>query len=138
MASSTSCAGSTDSLSGASTGRPELQSARARRMPLSRPASSFTNSFVSTDHSRAQPSAWELEVDNMAGPGCVGHGVPGVRPSGGRGRISIWVTERAPWRIEVPTQSDPVSPPPMTTTSLPVARMSVPGGMASPATRRLD
>ena len=52
--------------------------------------------------------------------------------------ISIWVTERAPCRIDVPTQSEPVSPPPMTTTSLPLARISVPAGIASPATRRLD
>ena len=36
--------------------------------------------------------------------------------------ISSWVTEAAPWRFEVPTQSEPVSPPPITTTCLPVAR----------------
>ena len=40
--------------------------------------------------------------------------------SGGAGMISIWVTERAPWRFEVPMQSEPVSPPPMTTTCLPL------------------
>ena len=35
--------------------------------------------------------------------------------------ISSWVTLRQPWRSAVPTQSVPVSPPPMTTTSLPRA-----------------
>ena len=65
----------------------------------------------------------------------MGQGVWTVRPSGGLGMISIWVTERAPWRIEVPTQSEPVSPPPMTTTSLPVARMASASGTMSPARR---
>ena len=73
----------------------------------------------------------------MRGPGWTGHGVCGVRPSAGRGMISIWVTERARWRIDVPTQSEPVSPPPITTTSLPVARSSPSAGTVSPATRRL-
>ena len=54
------------------------------------------------------------------------------------GMISIWVTEAAPWRFEVPTQSEPVSPPPMTTTCLPLA-LIVPRGAArtssSPASR---
>ena len=44
------------------------------------------------------------------------------RSSGGRGRISSWVTEAAPWRCAVPRQSAPVSPPPMITTCLPAAR----------------
>ncbi len=43
--------------------------------------------------------------------------------SGGIGMISSWVTESAPWRIEVPMQSEPVSPPPITTTCLPSARI---------------
>ena len=43
--------------------------------------------------------------------------------SGGSGMISKLVTETAPWRIEVPMQSEPVSPPPMTTTFLPLARI---------------
>ena len=42
---------------------------------------------------------------------------------GGRGRMSSCVTEMAPWRNEVPMQSDAVSPPPMTTTCLPVDRI---------------
>ena len=33
------------------------------------------------------------------------------------------MTDAAPWRFDVPTQSDPVSPPPITTTCLPVARI---------------
>ncbi len=35
------------------------------------------------------------------------------RVPGGSGMISSWVTEAAPWRWTVPTQSAPVSPPPM-------------------------
>ena len=35
---------------------------------------------------------------------------------GSSGMISRLVTEAAPCRIAVPTQSEPVSPPPMTTT----------------------
>ena len=36
--------------------------------------------------------------------------------------ISSWVTDFAPWRNEVPMQSEPVSPPPMTMTCLSLAR----------------
>ena len=56
--------------------------------------------------------------------------------TGGFGMISSWVTDSAPWRIEVPMQSDPVSPPPMTMTCLPPARigMTLPSG--SSLTRR--
>ena len=43
--------------------------------------------------------------------------------SGGFGMISSCVTDSAPWRIEVPMQSEPVSPPPITTTCLPAARI---------------
>ena len=32
------------------------------------------------------------------------------------------MTDVAPWRLDVPTQSEPVSPPPITTTCLPVAQ----------------
>jgi hypothetical protein len=51
----------------------------------------------------------------------------GARSSGGLGSSSNWCTERAPWRWQVPRQSAPVSPPPMITTRLPVARISSPG-----------
>jgi len=40
---------------------------------------------------------------------------------GGSGTSSSWSTERAPSRTAWPTQSAPVSPPPITTTSLPAA-----------------
>src|SRR5437868_2278298 len=53
--------------------------------------------------------------------GKVGQGWPALRSSPGLGMISSWVTEAAPWRWAVPTQSAPVSPPPMTTTCLPSA-----------------
>ena len=50
--------------------------------------------------------------------------------------ISSWVTESAPWRLAVPMQSEPVSPPPITTTCLPVGedRLALLG--AGPALRR--
>ena len=47
---------------------------------------------------------------------------------GGIAMISICVRLLQPWRIEVPTQSVPVSPPPNTTTSLPFAEMGVESG----------
>jgi hypothetical protein len=47
-----------------------------------------------------------------------------------RGRISNCTRLLQPWRIEVPTQSVPVSPPPMTMTSLPSAEMKAPFLMA--------
>ena len=55
--------------------------------------------------------------------------------SGGCGMISKLVTDTAPWRIEVPMQSEPVSPPPITTTFLPVARIGSTLFDASPLTR---
>ena len=50
--------------------------------------------------------------------------------------ISKLVTDSAPWRIEVPMQSEPVSPPPMTTTCLPPARIGALAVCGSPLTRR--
>ena len=44
--------------------------------------------------------------------------------SGGIGMISSWVTDLAPCRNEVPMQSEPVSPPPMTMTCLSLAEIS--------------
>ena len=43
--------------------------------------------------------------------------------SGGFGMISSCTTDFAPCRNDVPMQSEPVSPPPITTTRLPVARI---------------
>ena len=74
------------------------------------------NFFVDMFHIRSHPSSWELEVFRSLGQR--GHGSFSVRCSGGFGRSSSWVTLRAPWRFAVPTQSEPVSPPPMTTTFL--------------------
>ena len=79
-------------------------------------------------HLRLHPSLWLELVRSMYGQS--GHGVDAPRPSGGLGMISICVTDFAPWRMEVPTQSLPVSPPPMTSTSLPFA--SIGGADSSP------
>ena len=51
--------------------------------------------------------------------------------TGGVAMISIWVIEAAPWRPEVPMQSEPVSPPPMTTTCLPLALIAPSGAATS-------
>jgi len=72
--------------------------------------------------SREPPSSWELEVRSMRGH--IGQGVEAARSSGGRGMISKFVTLFAPWRCEVPMQSEPVSPPPSTTTCRSVAMMA--------------
>ena len=56
--------------------------------------------------------------------------------SGGVGRMSSCVTESAPCRKAVPMQSEAVSPPPMTTTCLPAARIGVARRPSSPPTRR--
>ena len=53
---------------------------------------------------------------------------------GGWGMISSWVTLSAPCRLAVPMQSEPVSPPPITTTRFPAASIVPPG--SSPAFRR--
>jgi hypothetical protein len=54
--------------------------------------------------------------------------------------MSSCVTDSAPWRKAVPTQSEAVSPPPMTTTFLPEARIgcSPLPRIGSALTRRLD
>ena len=81
------------------------------------------NFCVSTANSRSAPSAWLDEVRIFSGQ--FGQVSPLSSCSGGAGMISSWVTDFAPCRNEVPMQSDPVSPPPITTTCLPPARMSV-------------
>ena len=57
----------------------------------------------------------------------VGHGWLAGRSLGSCGMICSTVTSLAPWRMDVPRQSDPVSPPPMITTCLPSAVMSLTG-----------
>ena len=89
---------------------------------------------VMTAKSRSAPSSWLDEVRSFSGQ--LGQVSSLSSTLGGVGMISSWVTLSAPWRIEVPMQSEPVSPPPMTTTCLPAARIGslVPTG--SPDTRR--
>ncbi len=92
------------------------------------------NALVATFQCRSQPSLWLLDVRSMFGH--CGQGVASARAGGGCGRISTCVTEAAPCRMAVPTQSDPVSPPPMTSTDLPRADISRCGSTVSPARRR--
>ena len=97
----------------------------ARTWPLSSPR----NSFDRIPHSRRQPSSCEELVRRITGQ--FGHGVfdgrwlrRGYFPrSGGCGSSSNCVRLFAPCRLLVPSQSEPVSPPPITTTSLPSARI---------------
>ena len=48
--------------------------------------------------------------------GHCGQGLFEPRSAGGLGMISKFTSERQPWRSDVPMQSVPVSPPPMTMT----------------------
>ncbi len=68
------------------------------------------------EYSRTPPSSWAEDTRKTLDH--CGHGLPGVRESGGRGTISNWWTLLQPWRWTVPRQSAPVSPPPMMITSL--------------------
>ena len=81
------------------------------------------NSLVAMANSRSQPSSWLDEVRSLVGQ--YGHTSGLFSWSGGIGISSNCVTLFAPWRLLVPTQSLPVSPPPMTMTSLPSARICV-------------
>src|SRR3546814_12985412 len=86
--------------------------------------------LVTTAQSRSQPSSCEDEVRSFRGqPGQVS---VLFSFAGGLGMISSWVTDAAPWRFEVPPPSDPGSPPPITTTSLPVAVIHPPGPAPPP------
>ncbi len=71
----------------------------------------------------SQPSSCEVDVLRIFPK--KGHGLSGVRDSGGFGRISIWVTLAAFCLMAVPIQSEPVSPPPITRTFFPVAQSSL-------------
>ncbi len=88
--------------------------------------------LVATAKSRLAPSSWELDVRSLSGQYGQVRGLSSC--SGGCGSSSKFMTDFAPWRMEVPMQSLPVSPPPITTTCLPVAR-SCPCTF-SPATTR--
>src|SRR5258708_5674249 len=89
-----------------------------------------TNSLVAIAQSRSHPSSCDDDVRILIGQ--YGHTSGLFSCSGGCGSNSNCVTDAAPCRFEVPTQSEPVSPPPMTTTCLPVARIW--SGTLSPAT----
>ena len=75
--------------------------------------------FVVTAQSRSQPSSCDDDVRSLIGQ--FGHTSGLFSDSGGCGSSSNCVIDAAPWRLDVPTQSEPVSPPPMMTTCLPVA-----------------
>ena len=89
-----------------------------------------TNSLVVIDQSRLAPSSCELDVRILSGQ--FGHTRFLSSFSGGCGINSNCVILNAPWRFDVPTQSEPVSPPPITTTCLLVAMTWF--SMVSPAT----
>ena len=76
------------------------------------------NSLVAIANSRSQPSSWLDDVRSLIGQ--YGHVSGLFSCSGGIGISSNCVTLAAPWRLLVPTQSLPVSPPPITMTCLPV------------------
>src|SRR5690554_6769193 len=89
--------------------------------PVTFPCSSRVNSLVNTDHILSAPSSWEEEVLSVMGHS--GHGFNCVLCWGGLDNNSSCITEAAPCRLEVPIQSLPVSPPPITSTCLPFALM---------------
>src|SRR6185369_7440550 len=90
----------------------------AFRLPLLSP----TNSLVVMAQCLSQPSSCEEEVRSISGQ--FGQGVVPSLSAGGLGISSICVTDKAPCLLDVPTQSEPVSPPPITITFLPVASIS--------------
>ena len=102
--------------------------------PFSLPSLSATNFLVMMLHSRWIPSSCDEVVLSLKGQN--GHGWSSVRVSEGFGIISKLVTLVAPWRFDVPIQSEPVSPPPITTTFL-LAAWSELSISVSPSTQRL-
>ena len=87
--------------------------------PVTLPSGEPRKRLEARHQRRVQPSSWLEVVLNTCGH--CGHGVAGLLPTGGLGIISICVTLAAPWRLAVPMQSLPVSPPPITSTRLPLA-----------------
>ena len=71
-------------------------------------------------HSLWLPSSCDEEVLSLKGQ--YGQGFSSVLESDGFGMISKFVTLSAPCLLDVPIQSEPVSPPPITITFLSVAR----------------
>src|ERR1700694_1336318 len=133
-----SCTGCTNPM--ASSTRPALSpnslSATGSSLGSTRTQCSFStwplpeNFWVSTANSRSAPSSWACEVRSLSGQS--GQVSSLFSFAGGCGNSSRFVTESAPWRIAVPMQSDPVSPPPMTMTCLRLAGIAG----ASPARER--
>ncbi len=120
IASSTRSALTTCSLPGTSTILPSFHSTRTVCTPLTRPRSP-RKALVAIANSRWQPSSWLDELRSLVGQYGQVSGLSSC--SGGIGSSSNWVTLAAPWRLLVPTQSLPVSPPPITTTCLPQAEI---------------
>ena len=69
----------------------------------------------------AADSAWPYSVRKITGQ--VGQGLCAARVAGGCGNSSKFTRLLQPWRSAVPMQSVPVSPPPITITSLSLAEM---------------
>src|SRR5437870_1647005 len=90
------------------------------------------NRVVETLYWRSQPSSCACEDRSCIGQS--GQGVDSARAGGGSGSSSNWWTSRQPCRWVVPRQSEPVSPPPMMTTRLPLAVIGS-SVMTSPALR---
>ena len=107
----------------------------AHALERGRPCRPCRRRAWSAPRSRARtPSSCEDEVRSFSGQS--GQVSALFSRSGGCGMISSWVTEAAPWRFEVPMQSEPVSPPPITTTCLPLARERAARARRAPRRRR--
>ncbi|CCZ13164.1 unknown [Prevotella sp. CAG:487] len=117
------------------TGRPPseagVHSTSSTSTPLTRPSSVPTKRVEARHQRRSQPSSW-LELVFSTCCHC-GHGVAGLCPTGGFGIISICITDTAPCLLLVPMQSLPVSPPPITSTRLPLALMWLSPSKVCPA-----
>src|SRR3981081_2072864 len=105
MANNTRSALSANSLFGTSCSLPSLNSTRLATSVLTFPSSPL-NALVCTDQSRSHPSSCEDEVRSFIGQ--YGHTNGLFSCSGGCGSNSNCVTDNAPCRFEVPTQTDPV------------------------------
>ena len=92
------------------------------------------NDLVSTENSRSAPSMCDDEVRSFNGQ--FGQVRSLFSFSGGFGITSSCSTDSAPWRTDVPMQSEPVSPPPITTTCFPSARIGRLSACGSLPTRR--
>src|SRR5207245_11712466 len=115
----TSSALSSNSLPGTSSSVPSFQSTLQATSALTLPPWP-RNALVCTAQSRSQPSSCDVEVRSLIGQYGQTSGL--FSCSGGCGNNSNCTIDVAPWRFDVPTQSDPVSPTPIQTTRLPCAQ----------------